>query len=206
MDIGKKIQENRLKKGWTQEHLGTLLNVSRTTISSWEVGRNYPDINTIIKLSHIFNLSLDQLLLEDTNMIKSINYGVQEKKKFKFILFVLTIILFTTILFLYKNRSNSTEIYYVTEETKQGSDIQPFNKSDIQSIDIKDNIININFTADSNNSFYNYYVDGGGGEATIALYKKSNSDVDPNPVAFDGHIKIDLTSLPKIKKLIILTQ
>lgn len=65
MNIGDKIKEERLKKEWTQEHLAQLLNVSRPTISSWEVGRNYPDLETIIAISDLFGSSLDNLLRED---------------------------------------------------------------------------------------------------------------------------------------------
>ncbi|WP_233637909.1 helix-turn-helix transcriptional regulator [Carnobacterium maltaromaticum] len=40
MNIGDKIKEQRLRKELTQEQLSALLNVSRSTVSSWEVGRN----------------------------------------------------------------------------------------------------------------------------------------------------------------------
>lgn len=36
MNVGEQIKELRLKNGWTQEQLGNLLNVSRSTVSSWE--------------------------------------------------------------------------------------------------------------------------------------------------------------------------
>lgn len=70
MIIGDRIKEQRLSKKWTQEYLANLLNVSRPTVSSWEVGRNYPDLETILIISDIFEISLDQLLREDTKMVK----------------------------------------------------------------------------------------------------------------------------------------
>jgi len=44
------------------------LHVSRQTISSWETGHSYPDIDSLIKLSNLYTLSLDILLNEDRSM------------------------------------------------------------------------------------------------------------------------------------------
>lgn len=49
MEIGRKIKENRVNKELTQEQLAKKLNVSRTTISSWETGRTYPDLEMIVR-------------------------------------------------------------------------------------------------------------------------------------------------------------
>ncbi|MGX6977755.1 helix-turn-helix domain-containing protein [Vagococcus elongatus] len=70
MNIGKKIKEERQKKGWTQEHFADLINVSRSTVSSWEVGRNIPDIETILLISDLYGISLDKLLREEKNILK----------------------------------------------------------------------------------------------------------------------------------------
>lgn len=45
MDIGKKLKEKRLAANLTQQELTEILHVSRQTISSWEVGRTYPDLD-----------------------------------------------------------------------------------------------------------------------------------------------------------------
>ena len=42
--------------------LGNLLHVSKSTISSWETGTRSPDINILVKISEIFNISLDELV------------------------------------------------------------------------------------------------------------------------------------------------
>lgn len=70
----------------TQKELGDLLNVSDKTISSWENGRTYPDIALIIKLSELFNISLDTFLKEDTTMIKKIDRDLQFKVVYKYLL------------------------------------------------------------------------------------------------------------------------
>lgn len=89
MNIGDKIKEQRLKKEWTQEQLAEILNVSRSTVSSWEVGRNYPDLTTIVAISDLFGISLDQLLREDINMTKDVSKKMRWNKYYKVILGVI---------------------------------------------------------------------------------------------------------------------
>ena len=73
MTIGRKLKQARLKKELTQENVANILNVSRTTISNWEVGRSYPDLESIVKLSDLYNISLDGLLREDEDMVKKLS-------------------------------------------------------------------------------------------------------------------------------------
>ena len=53
MDIGKKLKEKRLEENYTQKELAEILHVSRQTISSWEVGRTYPDLDVLIAISEL---------------------------------------------------------------------------------------------------------------------------------------------------------
>ena len=62
MEFNKKLQELRKQKGFTQEELGNLLYVSRTTVSKWESGRGYPNLDSLKEISKIFGVSIDQLL------------------------------------------------------------------------------------------------------------------------------------------------
>lgn len=64
MEIGKKINQLRKLSGMTQEQLAEKLNVSRQTISKWESGVTSPDLESVVKVSKIFHVSLDGLLLE----------------------------------------------------------------------------------------------------------------------------------------------
>lgn len=63
MNLGEKLKLRRKKSGLTQEQVAQKMNITRQTLSNWEVGKNYPDIDSIIALSQIYNLSLDVLLL-----------------------------------------------------------------------------------------------------------------------------------------------
>lgn len=64
MEIGNKIYQLRKMSGMTQEQLAEKLDVSRQTVSKWEAGGSLPDLESAVKVSRIFHVSLDDLLLE----------------------------------------------------------------------------------------------------------------------------------------------
>lgn len=65
MILGEKIMELRKKNGWSQEELAGKLNVSRQSVSKWESSMSVPDLDKILQLSEIFEVSTDYLLKED---------------------------------------------------------------------------------------------------------------------------------------------
>ena len=89
MNLGNKILEIRRKNKMSQEEFAEIFNVTRQTISSWENSKSYPDIETLVKLSDKFNISLDILLKGDKKMIKKIDEKVKNYKKIKMILFII---------------------------------------------------------------------------------------------------------------------
>ena len=70
MEIGKKLKDARLHSGLTQEKVAEELNVSRQTISNWENEKSYPDTISVIGLSNLYSISLDDLLKGDEKMMK----------------------------------------------------------------------------------------------------------------------------------------
>ena len=76
MDIGLKIKEARLAAQLTQEQAAEALGVSRQTMSNWENNKTYPDIISVIKMSDLYEVSLDHLLkeTEETTMPNYIDY------------------------------------------------------------------------------------------------------------------------------------
>ena len=92
MNIGKKIMEIRKEHNLSQEDLANMFYVTRQTISSWECGKSYPDIETIIKISDKFNISLDKLLKGDEKMVKKIDKKVRLNKYLIITLIVLLIV------------------------------------------------------------------------------------------------------------------
>jgi transcriptional regulator with XRE-family HTH domain len=65
MDLGSRIKEARERQNLSQDELAEKMNISRQAISKWETGKSYPDIEKILELSDIFNLSLDELVKGD---------------------------------------------------------------------------------------------------------------------------------------------
>ncbi len=70
--LGEKLYECRKKNAMSQEVLAEKLDVARQTVSNWETGETAPNPEQLKKLSHIFNISLDQLL-ENEDFIRSEN-------------------------------------------------------------------------------------------------------------------------------------
>lgn len=95
MSLGNKIVKIRKDNKMSQEDFAEIFNVTRQTISSWENSKSYPDIESLIKISDKFNISLDILLKEDKVMIKEID---KERKNYKTIKKVLFIICFVLII------------------------------------------------------------------------------------------------------------
>lgn len=77
MKIEDKIKTYRKEKGWTQKELAELLHLSDKTISSWETGRTYPDLDNLIQLADLFELTLDELIREDKKMIKNLDKKIK---------------------------------------------------------------------------------------------------------------------------------
>ena len=64
MEFNNKLYELRKQKGFSQEELANRLNVSRQTVSKWEVGDSTPDMEKLVAMSDLFGISLDKLVLD----------------------------------------------------------------------------------------------------------------------------------------------
>ena len=64
MEFNNKLYNLRKQKGLSQEELANRLNVSRQTVSKWEVGDSTPDMEKLIAISYLFELSLDELVID----------------------------------------------------------------------------------------------------------------------------------------------
>ena len=98
MKLGKKITEIRKQKNMTQEDLAEKFHVTRQTISNWENGKSYPDIETLVCISNEFNVSLDMLLKGDKDMVKKITKEQKKGKKQKKMIIVTVILAIAVIL------------------------------------------------------------------------------------------------------------
>ena len=81
MELGKRIAEIRKENSLTQEGLAEICSVTRQTISNWENGKSYPDLETLVLISDTFDVSLDAMLKGDRKMVSEIT---KEQKHGKF--------------------------------------------------------------------------------------------------------------------------
>lgn len=70
MSIGAKIQELRINNGLSQEKFAEMLNVSRQSVSKWEMGQSLPEIDKIILMSKLFQVGTNEILLEEADLKK----------------------------------------------------------------------------------------------------------------------------------------
>jgi len=88
MSLGKNLQYlRRLSKDMTQEVLAEKLNVSRQTVSKWEMDAAQPEMDKAIELCKIFNCSLDNLFREEMDKRSDIysNLRIEEVEGFRYI-------------------------------------------------------------------------------------------------------------------------
>ena len=123
MEFKDKLKEKRNDLKLSQEDLAAKLNISRQSISKWERGQSYPSIETLIKLSDIFQITLDELLKGDDFLTKEI---IKKGKQLKYPMFnnfidliglIGIIILVSKLSFLLLNRIPSINITLLNSNT-----------------------------------------------------------------------------------------
>lgn len=100
MDLGEKIITMRNEKNLSQEQLAEKLNVTRQTISNWENGKFYPDIDSLVNLSKYFNVSLDDLLSYDEKVLDYLKDSTDIVKSNKNILYAILLNILVIIVFI----------------------------------------------------------------------------------------------------------
>ena len=83
MTMGERIKQLRSVKGFTQEMLAEKMNVSRSAIAKWEADGGIPDVDNLIQLSFVFNISVDELVgnsatTEHSKRAETTNYEVHD--------------------------------------------------------------------------------------------------------------------------------
>ncbi len=82
MTLGDKLSKLRKENNCTQEQLTDVLGVSRQAVSKWESNITYPETNKLIRMSELFNCSLDYLL-KDTEETDSKNQFNEQSLSFR---------------------------------------------------------------------------------------------------------------------------
>lgn len=70
MELGAQIKKYRAELSISQDELAEKIFVSRQSVSNWETGKTYPDIKSLLLLSEVFSVSLDQLVKGDIETMK----------------------------------------------------------------------------------------------------------------------------------------
>ena len=161
MNIGSKIAEIRKEHNLSQEELANMFFVTRQTISSWENGKSYPDIETIIKISDKFNISLDKLLKGDKKMVKKIDKKVRLNKYLIIALIILIIIAIPVGIFGYK-KSQELEANKVISNIPDGYTVMD--------LDLKDFTFSDDLKVGDYLDYY-VYINEFDNDKSIPLYK-----------------------------------
>lgn len=83
MEVGKRIAEIRKENRMSQEQFGQLFHVTRQTVSNWENAKSYPDLQTLVKISELFKITMDELLKENAPMVQKIDKERKAGKLFR---------------------------------------------------------------------------------------------------------------------------
>jgi len=90
MNLGLQIKKYRNELNMSQDELAEKVFVSRQSVSNWENDKTYPDINSLLLLSEVFKVSLDQLVKGDLEIMKK-EISTQELTNFQKDTAVLTV-------------------------------------------------------------------------------------------------------------------
>lgn len=113
MEIGQKLKDARVHSGLTQEVVAEKINVSRQTISNWENEKSYPDIISVIELSNLYCISLDDLLKGDSKMIEHLEESTNVVKSNKKLIGAISLNIIVVILLITLNMFLPDNSYYL---------------------------------------------------------------------------------------------
>lgn len=113
MEIGQELKDARVHSGLTQEVVAEKINVSRQTISNWENEKSYPDIISVIELSNLYCISLDDLLKGDSKMIEHLEESTNVVKSNKKLIGAISLNIVVVILLITLNMFLPNNSYYL---------------------------------------------------------------------------------------------
>lgn len=70
MELGSQIKKHRMGQDLSQEDLAAKIYVSRQTVSNWETDKTYPDVENLLLLSVLFDVTIDELIKGDVEAMK----------------------------------------------------------------------------------------------------------------------------------------
>lgn len=79
-DFGTRLKDLRKSRGWSQKTLGDKLGMHKNVISYYELGRRLPDVEALVSMAHLFHVSVDYLLGEDSSLMQPVG-GLSEAQR-----------------------------------------------------------------------------------------------------------------------------
>ncbi|MED1059426.1 helix-turn-helix transcriptional regulator [Bacillus mycoides] len=92
MSLGQQLKEFRTAKEFSQEDVARKIGVTRQAVYKWENDKSYPDIDNLILLSELYNVTLDELIKGNQEFKKKINIDEDEPDIGFFILLIFLVI------------------------------------------------------------------------------------------------------------------
>lgn len=202
MAFHKIIKEKRKQLGITQDELAKELKVSRSAISNWEIGRNYPDINTLIHLAQMYNMSLDDLFNENIELTSLSALDEEKEMPPKRVnILIAAVIIISLFSFVYVSLIKEPQIIFENETIDSSLQLVNFHKNEIKNIDLTGDQLFVNL---ENPEDVFYYVESGDDVVEVHFYKGKNNNQLEN-ILTEGKLKIDLSAheLKKVNKILV---
>ena len=113
MQLGQMIVKMRKDYGLTQDDFAQKFNVTRQTVSNWENEKSYPDIISVIELSSLYSISLDDLLKGDERMMEHLEESTNVVKSNQKLIGAIILNIITVILLITLSMFLPDKIYYL---------------------------------------------------------------------------------------------
>lgn len=118
MNLGDKISDLRKEKNLSQDSFADLFHVTRQTVSNWENGKSYPDLEILLKISEKFQVSVDELLKNDVVVIRKIDSQKKRKKSLLITVGIVVLVFIVSVFCLYKKDESDNKIAFSMEKSK----------------------------------------------------------------------------------------
>ncbi|SDL73257.1 DNA-binding transcriptional regulator, XRE-family HTH domain [Streptococcus equinus] len=111
------ISELRKQEKLSQDDFANIFHVSRQTVSNWENGKSYPDVEMLVKISDYFGISVDQLIKKETIPSGAKN-SEKQKKLWPMLAVIATVVCLIGAFFLYNyNAEHSVKFSMKKDKT-----------------------------------------------------------------------------------------
>lgn len=97
MELANQIRKHRIEHGLSQDDLAAAIFVSRQTVSNWETDKTYPDVQSLLLLSQLFGVSVDELIQGDVAVMR--RTMEEDSKKMHWLTIVMVVLVLLAMVF-----------------------------------------------------------------------------------------------------------